>query len=240
MNPLTNSERIRVKAGFDWRDYDVYIFDIDGTLLNSRGRVHYDAFSAAMREAYGVEGTIDGVMWHGNTDILILRAALKRLGVSDEQFAANRKQAVEVMRREMQKNSGRVEANLCPSVRELLEELHSRGKLLGVSSGNIEAAGWVKLRAGGIADYFKFGAFSDENDTRYDIFKRGTELAHRFSRNGSTRICFVGDTPADIDAAHRLGLPVISVATGIHSFEELANLGPELCLACCQDLFGSV
>ncbi len=238
--PLPQEQRIRVKPGFDWRSFDAYLFDIDGTLLHSRGRIHYYAFSAAMREVFGVEGTIDGVMWHGNTDIIILRAALEKHGITAEQFAAKREKAIEVMRREVVAGAARVEADLCPSVRELLDELHAQGKLLGVSSGNLEAVGWVKLRAGGIADYFKFGAFSDANDTRYEIFRHGVDLTRRFSRNGDTRICFIGDTPSDIDAAHRLGLPVIAVATGIFSFEDLAQHEPEVCLACCQDLFSNV
>lgn len=239
MNPASG-ERIRVRPGFDWRGFDAYLFDIDGTLLNSRGRIHYYAFSAAMREVFGIEGSIDGVNWHGNTDINILRSALERYGVTAEQFAAKRSQAVEVMRREVRLGASRVEADLCPSVRELLDDLRAQGKLLAVSSGNLEDIGWIKLRAGGIAEYFKFGSFSDLNDTRYEIFRHGASLARQFSRNGDTRICFVGDTPNDIDAAHRLGMPVIAVATGVFSFEDLVQHEPEVCLACCQDLFSSV
>jgi phosphoglycolate phosphatase-like HAD superfamily hydrolase len=50
-------------------------------------------------------------------------------------------------------------------------------------------------------------------------------------------ICVVGDTPADISAAHQNGLPIISVATGIYSFEALSAEGPELCVRSLEDLF---
>ncbi len=236
MSPLP--ERVRAKDGFDWRDYDAYLFDIDGTLLNSRGRVHYHSFTAAMRDVYGVEGTIDGVPWHGSTDVTILRAALARLGVDDRAFAAKREQALAVMRRELENNASRVEAELCPAISTLLKELVSREKLLGVSSGNLEVIGWVKLRAANIAQYFKFGSFSDLNETRVEIFRHGVTLAHIYSKkNDAARICFIGDTPSDIDAAHNLGLPVIAVATGIHKFDELASHEPEMCLTCCEDLY---
>jgi phosphoglycolate phosphatase-like HAD superfamily hydrolase len=236
MNPT--SERKRVKNGFDWRDFDAYLFDIDGTLLNSRGRVHYHSFTAAMRDVYGVEGTIDGVAWHGNTDVGILRAALAKLGVDDYAFAAKREQALSVMRRELENNASRVEAELCPAISTLLKELDSNEKLLGVSSGNLEVIGWVKLRAASIAQYFKFGSFSDLNDTRVEIFRHGATLAQIYGKRGeATRICFIGDTPSDIDAAHKLGLPVIAVATGIHKFDELAGHEPEMCLTCCEDLY---
>jgi len=231
-------ERIRAKNGFDWRAFDAYLFDIDGTLLNSRGQIHYYSFSTAMREVFGVEGTIDGVVWHGNTDIGILRAALAKLGVDDLTFAAKREQALAVMRREVEKNAARVEAELCPAIATLLKELDAEGKLLGVSSGNLEIIGWVKLRAANIAHHFKFGSFSDLNDTRVEIFRHGATLAGIYGKNSDqTKICFIGDTPMDISAAHDLGLPVIAVATGIHSFEDLASHQPELCLACCEDLY---
>jgi phosphoglycolate phosphatase-like HAD superfamily hydrolase len=45
-----------------------------------------------------------------------------------------------------------------------------------------------------------------------------------------TSVCVVGDTPADIQAAHANGLDVISVATGIYPFERLAMETPEWCL----------
>jgi len=233
----STAQPIRVKPGFDWRTFDAYLFDIDGTLLNSRGRVHYYAFSAAMREVFGVAGSIDGVPWYGNTDVGILRAALAKHGVDEPSFAAKREQALAVMRTEVEKGAARVEAELCPAIAELLADLGRRTKVLGVSSGNLEIIGWVKLRAAGIAENFKFGSFSDLNDTRVEIFRHGARLAREFSRDGATSICFLGDTPSDIDAAHQLGLPVIAIATGIHKFDDLAQHDPEMCLNCCEDLY---
>jgi phosphoglycolate phosphatase-like HAD superfamily hydrolase len=46
----------------------------------------------------------------------------------------------------------------------------------------------------------------------------------------------VGDTPADIRAARSAGIPVISVATGKYSFEELGALDPDLLLGCVNDM----
>ena len=68
--------------GFNWRAFDAYLFDIDGTLLNSRDPVHYEAFLIAMRELSGRAVSLDGVTLHGSTDPLILLAALERAGIS--------------------------------------------------------------------------------------------------------------------------------------------------------------
>lgn len=35
-------------------------------------------------------------------------------------------------------------------------------------------------------------------------------------------VCYVGDTPLDIDAAHRAGVPIVVVATGRFATHELA------------------
>ena len=75
--------------GFRWMDADAYLFDIDGTLLVTRDLVHRNALHHAMRELYGVDTTIDGIAYHGKTDLGILRAALGRMGISGEVFEAN-------------------------------------------------------------------------------------------------------------------------------------------------------
>src|SRR5436305_8281171 len=64
-----------------WIDADVYLFDIDGTLLHATGRAHYHAFNVALKHCFGLDSTIDGVPWHGSTDVAILRAVLDREGV---------------------------------------------------------------------------------------------------------------------------------------------------------------
>ena len=39
---------------FRWTESDAYLFDIDGTLLNTRDLVHWNALNRAMLEVYGV------------------------------------------------------------------------------------------------------------------------------------------------------------------------------------------
>jgi phosphoglycolate phosphatase len=42
-------------------------------------------------------------------------------------------------------------------------------------------------------------------------------------------VCVIGDTPRDIEAAHANSLPVIALATGHFSFDDLQELEPEVC-----------
>ncbi len=220
---------------FDWRQFDAYLFDIDGTLLNAQGGVHYNSFHTALREVYGCDGRIDGVPVHGNTDIGILRAALQHHAVLPADFEARLPEALEVMCAEVDRNVDGIEAEVCPSIRELLAELHSEGKLLGVATGNLERIGWIKLERAGLRQFFQFGSFSDRNEKREDIFRHGVALAKKL-RGPQTSVCVVGDTPNDVRAARLVGLPVIAVATGIYSQDELRRHSPSLCLTSCAQL----
>src|SRR5271167_1364221 len=98
---------------FRWMDADAYLFDIDGTLLITRDGVHRNALHRAMREAYGVDTTIDGIAYHGKTDLGILRAALERAGISGDRFEANLPAALEIVCREVSVNANRVIPAVC-------------------------------------------------------------------------------------------------------------------------------
>jgi phosphoglycolate phosphatase len=225
-------------ALFDWRRFDAYLFDIDGTLANTRGGVHYNSFHTALREVYGCNGRIDPVPVHGNTDIGILRAALEHHGQLPANFEELLPRAEEVMRAEVARNAAGLDVELCPAIPELLRWLKGEGKLIGVVTGNLESIGWRKLERGGVRQFFDFGSFSDTRERREDIFRHGIELARQL-RGPATSVCFIGDTPADILAAAALGAPVIAVATGIYSQEELAGEAPSLCMASCEDLLSA-
>lgn len=218
-----------------WLSYDAYIFDIDGTLLSSAGLVHYNAFQAALRDIYGCDRDITEVPLQGNTDIGILRATTRLGGISDDVFAEKLQTALSHIRVHAQKHRHKITTKLCPSIPEMVRLLHSEGKLLGLATGNLEVIGWMKVEIAGLREYFQFGAFSDHHEKRSEIF--ATALAEARRRLGNhARVCFIGDTPADVEAAHANGCAVISVATGIHPYEQLQALSPEFCLRCCDEL----
>lgn len=214
---------------------DAYLFDIDGTLLNSRDGVHYNAFHAAVREVYGIDSRIDGVPVHGNTDLGILRAVARRAGLSDAEFASKLPAAIECMCADASRNAAGMAPQLCPSVRELLTALSAANKLLGVVSGNLEPIAWLKLEAAGVKEFFAFGSFSGPRELRREIFAHGLEEVRRRLGTGA-RACFVGDTPADIEAARLVGSPILAVASGIFTRGDLLAHAPDACVACCSDL----
>lgn len=218
-----------------WIEADAYLFDIDGTLLNAHGGTHMQAFHKAMDEVLGLQTTLHGLPVHGNTDIGILRAAVRRANYPESEFEERLPAVLELMRVEVARNRALLRAEVCPSVPELVRALWERGKLLGVASGNLESIGWLKIEAAGLRDYFSFGSFSDCWERRAEIFAAAVgEVKRRLG--AEAQVCVVGDTPNDVQAAREIGIPVIAVATGIFPLEELRALQPDLCLPCCTDL----
>ncbi len=221
---------------FDFFSADAYLFDIDGTLLNTRDAIHYFAFRNALKQIYGFDATIDGVPVHGNTDIGILRAVCRLQGIADADFERQLPLINQMMSDEVAAKSADIRADLCPSIVNLLRKLQADRKLIGVVTGNFERIGWAKLSATGLRKFFAFGAFSDQTERRADIFRHG--LAEVRARLGPEALTYViGDTPSDINAAKEANVPILAVATGIYPQNELQALNPDLCVACCSELF---
>ena len=197
-----------------------------------------NSFHTALREVYGCEGRIDPVPVHGNTDIGILRDTLAYYGQLPADFEARLPAARELMCAEVARNAAGLEVELCRAIPELLALLRGEGKLIGVVTGNFEPIGWRKLERAGVRHFFDCGSFSDTREKREDIFRHGVELTRQL-RGPETSVCFVGDTPSDIRAAAHLGVPVIAVATGIYSRQELAREAPTLCITTCAELIAT-
>jgi phosphoglycolate phosphatase-like HAD superfamily hydrolase len=212
-----------------------YVFDIDGTLLVTQDLVHWNALHRAMLEAYGVDAAIDGIPYHGMTDISILRAAVARAGISNDGFDSGLPVALEVVCREVETNRQQIVPQICPGIPALLMKLRQQGALLGVASGNLETVGWHKIEAAGLRDYFSFGFFSDESERRADIFRNAKNHA-AVQLGAKAHVCFVGDTPSDIHAAKEVGALIVSVASGTFTHAELSAYSPDLCLNSCADL----
>lgn len=224
--------------GFRWDSADAYLFDIDGTILRSTDRTHRYALHQAMQEVFHVETTIDGIAYHGKTDPGILRAALQRVGFSNEIIDARMAEALDVTRRHAAENILKFTPTVMPAIPEILEHLHTQGKLLGVASGNLESIGWIKLEAAGLRHYFQFGSFADHCELRADVFRKAILEARRRLGPHAT-VCFLGDTPDDVQAARQAGGSIIAVGTGIFTLADLAAHQPDACVVNCSELLAN-
>ena len=235
---LENEARIAIEPGFAWDAQDAYLFDIDGTLLRSRDRVHFDSVASSVLRVTGFEISLDGVAIHGSTDTAILREACDRAGIPADIQDGHAEAILAAMCNHVVERRHLMQPVLMPGVQETLSHLAGREALLGVATGNLEAIGWIKIEQAGLRQWFTFGGFSNRFPLRAELIGNAARRARDLA-GPAARVCVVGDTPRDIAAARANHLPVIAVATGHFDFESLLEHRPEVCATSLADLLAA-
>jgi len=238
--PQTSEERnqaarVHIEPGFAWDGQDAYLFDIDGTLLRDPDRIHMDSFVPSVRRVTGFEVSLDGVSVHGSTDTAILREACRQAGIPSDVLEPQVAAIIEAMCLSVAEQRRQFRIVLMPGVKDVLAHLARRGAVLGVATGNLEAIGWIKIEEAGLRQWFRLGGFSDHFPIRAELIGNAARKAREMAGAGA-RVCVVGDTPRDIEAARANSLAVIAVATGNFSFDTLLELRPEVCASSLADL----
>jgi phosphoglycolate phosphatase len=211
----------------------VLLFDIDGTLLLTGGAGQV-AFERAFEECFGVAESWGGVVPDGKTDPIIFGEIARRAIGRD----LNAAEYTVLCERYLNYFPDALERSdrfrLMPGVTELLAELRrDEGLLLGVATGNLEAAAWHKLRRGNLHPFFSFGGFGSDAVKREDLVLRAIERGRGLAPASKLRaehFVVIGDTPLDVAAAKANGARVVGVATGSWTAEELTASGADLAL----------
>lgn len=210
----------------------VYLLDIDGTLV-SAGGAGRRAFERAVAEHCGdPRGALTGMRLDGMTDRLIVREAMRILGRHFEEASCDALLARYVMHLETEILAPTFK--VLPGVPETLEALAARGALLALCTGNVVEGAKIKLGRGGLDRYFDWGpgavcGFAADGEDRAHVVSAALRRASaRLGREVAPREALViGDTPRDVQGAHRVGIPVLGVATGRFTVEELRVAGAE-------------
>jgi phosphoglycolate phosphatase len=207
------------------------LFDIDGTLLVTGGAGGV-AWQRAFDELYGVEANVAEHTDAGMTDpeiaAIIFREVIGREGDPQE-----RAKAIAGYLRHLPDTVAESDGYLVmPGVEALLDELIDAGVLLGLVTGNIEAAAHVKLARAGLNRFFSFGGYGSDSADRTAVTKAALGRGELVSGGalGDGACIAVGDTPRDVSAGHGAGIKVVGVATGSYSVEELAGSGADWAL----------
>jgi phosphoglycolate phosphatase-like HAD superfamily hydrolase len=210
----------------------VYLFDVDGTLVNAGGAGRR-AFERAVADRCGpVDGAMAGLRLDGMTDRLIVREALGILGRPFEEAFCDALLAryVEHLRDEILGPGYAV----LPGVVEVLEALRARDGLVALCTGNVAEGAKLKLSRGGLDRFFDWGAsavygFAADGEDRTHVVQAALRRAGAWLGRSVTpeEALVIGDTPRDVDAAHAVGIPVLGVATGRYALEELRRAGAD-------------
>jgi phosphoglycolate phosphatase-like HAD superfamily hydrolase len=205
----------------------VCLFDIDGTLIHTRG-AGMAALREGLRAAFGVADPTDQVVVHGRTDRGITRDLFRHHGIDDlpEHWDRFREAYLRVLPEALAQRPGEV----LPGIVPLLKTLAGRDDVaVGLLTGNTRAGARIKLAHYGLDQYFDFGGFGDNHLERDDVAREAlAAVVDRLNGNVDLeRVWVIGDTPTDVSCGRAIGARVVAVATGNHTRDELAAAGPD-------------
>ncbi len=205
----------------------IVLFDIDGTLVDSGGAARI-AFERAADEVWGAADAF-GFSFAGMTDRTIIIQALASVGLpmTDADTARFFERYLALLDSGLRTSphhrllSGAAEAVIATA---LLPDVAT-----GIGTGNVEAGARLKLRSFGLNELLTFGGFGSDATGRAELIAVGAERgAQRLGVPlADCRLVIVGDTPADVAAAHANGGSCVGIASGRHSTLELQQAGAE-------------
>ncbi len=209
--------------------FDIYLFDIDGTLV-STGGAGRRAMGAALQDVLNVEAPLEGISLGGMTDRLILRKVLKanapEIDFSDALFEEVVSNYVSRLGEEVEGSDG---------YRNFVEPAYfdayqSEEIALGLGTGNVEQGARIKLARAKLDSLFAFGGFGEDAEDRGLLIRIGAERGARALGRPLTACTtvIIGDTVHDIHAARAIGAKVVAVTTGSDSEETLRAERPDL------------
>lgn len=175
------------------------------------------AIEKAFEEILGIKNAWGDMIPDGKTDPLIIeeitQKTLNRKPTGAE-YKDLAKSYLTYFRREIRKSPN---FRLMPGVPELLFALSKRDEIsIGVATGNLEEAGWLKLECGNIRQFFSFGGFGSDSSERSRIIQTAIKRGEKYLGKKIKReeVYVIGDTCHDVRAAKKLGLKAIGVTTG--------------------------
>lgn len=206
------------------------LWDIDGTLIASGG-AGMQALQVGLRNALGIEGSLDGIEFAGRTDRWIVRRIFEKFQVphTEENFSAYVESYIAALPAALANPRARV----LPGVREILATADAREDVAqGLLTGNLRRGAKTKLGHHGLWKFFPFGGFADDGELRNDISPHALRRAHEHARVtfAPERVWVIGDTPHDIECGRVIGARTLAVATGSHTCEQLATHRPDAVL----------
>jgi len=216
------------------------LFDIDGTLVRSRGG--FAPFNATVASVFGVPVDIRTIRADGMTDPEILARLLdaappRNGGVTPRLLARFEAQLASALATGIA--TGEVAIESLPGALELVGALATRADCrLGIVTGNLRSTARVKLRAARLEGFFAAGGYGSDSPARavlpgLAVERLGRALGAPLDPRAGV---MVGDTPHDLAAARAHGMRCVLVATGQYTARELAVAAPDVLLPDLGDL----
>lgn len=209
------------------------LFDVDGTLVDTDGAGR-EALRRALDSVYGATGPIDSFDFHGKTDPAIVRGLMREAGLPPREVEARLERLwmayLEALPGELERRRRAGRVTPCPGVTALLDSVAADPRFeLALVTGNVARGAWHKLDAADVAHHFGFGAFGSDSALREELPPIALRRAvRRLGREFEpAEAVVIGDTPEDVRCARASGIRAVTVATGRHRTDELAEHDPD-------------
>ena len=212
------------------------LFDIDGTLIITGG-AGAASWRLAFDELYGIPADIGEFTDTGMTDPDVGRKTFEAV----LHRAPERKEFTRLLERRLHYLHQTVEESedyrVLAGVQELLEKLVSDGYLLGLVTGNLEAAAHIKLHRARLNRFFSFGGYGSDSTDRGELTR--IALARATLVYGEPlmpeQAIVVGDTPHDVQGAHAAGMQCVGVGSHHFNVQQLRAAGADYAIASLEE-----
>jgi len=208
------------------------LFDIDGTLLITGG-AGATSWRLAFDELYGTPADIGKFTDAGMTDPDVGRRTFQAVLHREPE----RKEFARLLERRLyylhQTVAESADYRVLPGVSELLPRLLDEGYMLGLVTGNVEAAAHIKLHRAGLNRFFSFGGYGSDSLDRGELTRialKRASLVYGESLTPAQAIA-VGDTPHDVKGAHAAGIACVGVGSHHFNVEQLRDAGADYAVA---------
>jgi phosphoglycolate phosphatase len=203
------------------------LFDVDGTLIQTRG-AGVKAFERTLDSEFKIAQGTQGVQFAGRTDPSIVRELFQRHDISPS--ADNFRRFFELYVFWLDYLLSRSLGGICVGVWNFIHELarQPHAPLLGLLTGNIRLGAEIKLRHFQLWDYFVIGAFGDDGEDRKQLAEVARQRGSQWLEEPleGSQIVVVGDTPLDIDCCEAIQAKMLAVATGGANLDTLKQRNP--------------
>lgn len=199
------------------KSYDVILFDLDGTLVDSGLGITNSVMYALKK--YGIEVT-DRASLYKFVGPPLHKSFEMFYGFSPEKAM----QAVEYYR-EYYRDKGVYEVTVYEGIEDTLKSLLSAGKTLIVTTSKPEYFAKQVLEYIGLAKYFKMIAGSNLDGSRTVKSEVISYALEQCNVTDLSKVIIVGDREHDVLGGKEIGIDSVGVLYGYGSEEELKNAG---------------
>lgn len=199
------------------KNYDVILFDLDGTLTDSSPGIINSIVYALKKYGISVEDTAELRKFLGPP----LHESFKAFYGFDE----NKSMEAVAYYREYFSTKGLLENDVYKGIPDLLQKLNDKGKRLILATSKPQKFTDRIMAHFDLAKYFEFIAGSNMDGTRSKKAEVIAYALHECQITDKSKVVMIGDREHDIIGAKAVGIDSVGVEYGYGDYNELHNAG---------------